>query len=192
MSIDAISANRQQFQQARDNYQTLAQALQNGNLTAAQKAYGSIQQEQQNGGPQPPADSPIATAFNDLGQALQSGDLSGAQQAFSSLQDAFQSLRKSGGHHGPHGSHAPDDDQDSSDAATSTDNAQKTVASEVTTTNANGTLTVTTTYTDGSTSSTTEPNPNPTVSKSALFSANSGQLAVLLNAQESAQDGVAA
>lgn len=190
MSIDPVSANRQQqFQQVRDDFSSLSQALSNGNLTAAQKAYASIQQDQQNG-PQPPANSPIASAFNQLGQALQSGDLAGAQQAFANIQSQFQNKRAGrGGHHGGGGAAPSDDGSDSSDPSSvlsSSDSSDKTVSSEVTTTNADGTLTVTTTYSDGTTSTSQEPNPTPTVSKNPLDGSNSGQLSVLLNAQETA------
>jgi hypothetical protein len=191
MSVDSISSasgQQQQFQQIRSDYQSLSQALSNGNLSAAQKAYDSITQDQQNG-PQPPANSPIATAFANLGQALQSGDLSGAQQAFSSLQSDFQSLRQAhGAHRGGGGAKGAGggDDGDSADASSSTDNSSKTIANEVTTTNANGTITITTTYTDGTTSSETEPNPTPVTAKSALDGSNSAQMSVLLNAQETA------
>ena len=183
MSVSAVSgsANPQQFQQIRTDYQNLAQALQAGNLGAAQNAYSAVAQDQQNG-PQPPANSPVAQAFASLGQALQSGDLAGAQQAFSSLQADMQAMRQSHGARGAH-QHGGGND-DSTDGTSSTNNADKTIANEVTSTNANGTITVTTTYTDGTTSSVTEPNPAPTVSKGALDSSNSGQLAVLLNAQQ--------
>jgi hypothetical protein len=184
MPIDAISStNQQQFQQTRTDYQALAQALNAGNLSAAQKAYDSLQQDQQNG-PQPPAGSQVANDFSALGQALQSGDLSGAQGAFSSLQTDMQSARRAhrgGGHHGGGGG-GQDVDPDSS-SASSTDNSQKTIANEVTTQNANGTVTITTTYTDGTTSTQTNPNPNPVVPGSPLAT-NSAQLSVLLGAQQ--------
>jgi hypothetical protein len=184
MSVSAVSgsSNQQQFQQIRTDYQNLASALQAGNLSAAQNAYNSISQDQQNG-PQPPANSPAAQAFASLGQALQSGDLSGAQQAFSSLQTDMQAARQS---HGAHGAHHGGGGDSDSDSTSSTDNADKTITNEVTTTNANGTITVTTTYSDGTTSSVTEPNPTPAVSKSALDSSNSGQMSVLLTAQQQA------
>ena len=186
MSISAINNGvtapppPQQFQQVRNDFQSLQQALSQGDLTAAQQAYSAIQTDQ--GGRQPPANSPLANDFNAIGQALQSGDLTGAQKAFASLQSDFQSVRASrgGGRHrgGGHGGGGSDDGDDSSSS-----NASKTVTNEVTATNADGTQTVTTTYSDGSTSTQTQPNPNPTVSQNPL-AANGGQLSVLLTAQE--------
>lgn len=182
MTVSSVSATSaaQPWQQVRNDYQTLSQALAQGDVTAAQKAYASIQQDQQNG-PQPPASSPAAQDFTALGQALRNGDLDAAKQAFSSLQTDFQNLRQArragGGHHGGKGAGGGDDN--GADAS-----ADKTIASQVTATNANGTLTVTITYTDGSTSSRIQPNPAPAVSQSLLAAGNSGQLAALLSAQE--------
>ncbi len=186
MSVSSISAPGQNpYLQIKSDFQTLSQALKNGDLTAAQKAYDAIQQDRQNG-PQgangPATNGPLSADFTALGKALQSGDLAGAQQAFSSLQSDAQALRQSRGGKGHHGHGGGD--QDGGDS--SSDTAQKTVADEVTTTNADGTVTVTTTYTDGTTSAATEPNPNPTISQSPLASGNTAQLATLLNAQEQA------
>ena len=184
MSVDPISAAQSSsYPPIKNDFQSLSTALQNGNLTAAQNAYASIQSDQQNQqGPQPPPNSQIAKDFSALGDALSSGDLSGAQAAFSSLQTDIQSLRQSRGGGGGKGGGGGGKDDD----AAATDNSQKTVANEVTQTNTDGTVTVTTTYTDGTTSTETEPNPNPVVSQSPLSSSNPGQLAALLTAQEQA------
>jgi hypothetical protein len=56
--------------------------------------------------------------------------------------------------------------------------------------NSDGTITVVTTYADGSHISLVRPNPNPLVQTSLFNGANSGQLSVLLSAQEAAQNGV--
>jgi hypothetical protein len=184
MSVSSISQNNpQQYLQIRNDFQTLAQALQSGNLSAAQSAYSSLQ-DQQNGTQAPGGNSAISSAFSSLGQALQSGNLSAAQQAFSSIQTAAQSAQQAhgGGHHGG----GDGGSSQSASGSSSSDSSQKTVANEVTTVNANGTITITTTYTDGTTSTETEPNPNPVVSNSALSSNNSAQLGVLLNAQQQA------
>ncbi len=185
MPIDAISSTTAAgAPPVRNDFQTLATALKNGNLTAAQKAYDSIQEAQQNaqatGASQPPPDNPIAKDFAALGDALSNGDLKSAQTAFSTLQSDFQALRtqRGGGHH--HGGGKPQDD--SSDT---TDDSQKTIESQVSSTNANGTITMTITYTDGSTSTRNDPNPNPVVSQRPLTN-NSDQLATLLSAQEQA------
>ncbi len=178
MPIDPVSKTPQQFQQVRSDFQSLQQALKAGNLAGAQKAYASLQSDSANG-PQPPAGSAAANYIEELGDALDAGDLSGAQDAFSSLQTEFQNARQARGPHGP----PPDGggDKDSSNS----DNSQKTIASQVATTNANGTVTVTITYTDGSTSTKNEPNPNPLVSGNAQPS-NSRALSVLLDAQQQA------
>jgi hypothetical protein len=73
---------------------TLATALQSGDLTGAQKAFATLQQDMQNTGQTQSAQQTSQTSqqnndFNTLAKALQSGDLTGAQQAFTSLmQDA--------------------------------------------------------------------------------------------------------
>jgi len=182
MSISPINGAPpppQQFQQVRNDFQSLQQALSQGDLTAAQQAFTQIQTDQ--GGRQPPANSPLASDFNALGQALQSGDLTGAQKAFASLQSDAQTLRASRGGGHRRGHHGGGNDGDGDDGSSSS-SSSKTVTNEVTTTNADGTQTVTTTYSDGSTSTQTQPNPNP-VSQNPL-AANGGQLSVLLTAQE--------
>jgi hypothetical protein len=183
MSVSSISGSSQNpYLQIKSDFQTLSQALKSGDLDAAQQAYSAIQQDQQSS--QHPINSQLSADFTALGNALQSGDLAGAQQAFSSLQSNAQALRQSRGGKGHHDHASSGGDQD--DSSSSTSDAQKTVADEVSTTNADGTITVTTTYTDGTTSATTEPNPNPVVSQSPLSTSNAGQLSVLLNAQEQA------
>ncbi|MGA2227494.1 MAG: hypothetical protein ABSH41_23910 [Syntrophobacteraceae bacterium] len=73
---------------------TLATALQSGDLAGAQKAFATLQQDMQNTGQTQSAQQTSQTSqqnndFNTLAKALQSGDLTGAQQAFTSLmQDA--------------------------------------------------------------------------------------------------------
>ena len=198
MSIDAISGSNaasaySPYRQTRTDFQSLSQALQSGNLSAAQSAYAALQQDQQNG-PQPPANSPLANDFNALGQALQSGDLSGAQQSLAAVKSDFQSLRQArGGHRGGHkgGGGGDGDDPASALDGSSSSNASKTVATETTTTNPDGTITVTTTYTDGTTSSSIEQNPSPQTSLSPL-APNRGQWATLLAAQEQASLSTAA
>lgn len=74
------------WQQQRQDFNQLSQALKSGNLDAAKQAFSSLS-----------AKSPTAAAdpnslLGKLGQALQSGDIGAAQQAFASL--------RSGHHHG--------------------------------------------------------------------------------------------
>jgi len=77
---------------------TIGQALQSGNLTAAQQAFSSL----------PPGltgssagshhahagrmQNSFEQSLNQLGQALQSGNMSGAQQAFAALQQNWQQI----------------------------------------------------------------------------------------------------
>ncbi len=68
------------YQQRRQSFEALAQALQSNDLSAAQQAYASLVQHTP-GGTIPP-NSPLAQ----IGQALQSNDLSAAQNAFATLQ----------------------------------------------------------------------------------------------------------
>jgi hypothetical protein len=79
------------WQQQRQNFKDLSQALQAGDLGTAQKAFASLA-----------ANSPNASNPNSplgrLGQALQSGDLAAAQQAFASMH--------AGGHHHHHSASA--------------------------------------------------------------------------------------
>jgi soluble cytochrome b562 len=109
MSVSAISSSsgvspvdwQSKAQQIKTDLQSLAQALQSGNLQAAQQAFAALQKDS-------PAKSSTTTTsstnssnpndqMNTLSQALQSGNLSAAQQAFSQLQQAHH------GHHRHHG-----------------------------------------------------------------------------------------
>jgi len=80
------------FQQRRADMNQLGQALNSGNLDAAQNAYNAILSLGQNG---PFANgAPFFLAnreqdFQAIGQALQAGDLSGATQAFQTLRQTF-------------------------------------------------------------------------------------------------------
>jgi len=75
------------WQQQRQNFNKLSQALQSGDLSAAQQAFAALSSKSPNASN---PNSPLAK----LGRALQSGDLNAAQQAFSSL--------RTGGHHHHH------------------------------------------------------------------------------------------
>ncbi len=119
MPISALSSNlvsdlsQQQenpFRQVRQDFQQLATALQNGDLSQAQSAYSNIQQILGNNGGSSGSSSGTtgssgsSTLQNDfaaLGQALQSGDLSQAQSAFSQLQSDAQAGWQTGGAGGP-------------------------------------------------------------------------------------------
>ena len=84
MAVSAVSAGAtpqdNPYAQVRQAFNQLSNALQSGNLTAAQSAYNTLESSPiaQNG--------PLAQALQQIGQDLQSGDISGAQQALSQLQ----------------------------------------------------------------------------------------------------------
>lgn len=85
------------YQQRRQSFEALAQALQSNDLTAAQQAYASLVQSIPGGAMTP--SSPLVQ----IGQALQSNDLPSAQNAFSALQAVRHKH-----HHHHHGSLQPD------------------------------------------------------------------------------------
>lgn len=85
------------YQQRRQSFEALAQALQSNDLTAAQQAYASLVQNTP-GGTIPP-NSPLAQ----IGQALQSNDLTAAQNAFATLQAGRHK------HHHHHQEHSQSD-----------------------------------------------------------------------------------
>jgi len=93
------SSVRSSIHQARQDFDQLYQALQSGNLGAAQQAYTSFQQVQAGltsssataatSATATTTSNPIAADWSALGQTLQSGSLSSAQDALSKLgQDA--------------------------------------------------------------------------------------------------------
>jgi ribosomal protein S20 len=92
----AASSNVSASQQA---WQSLQQSLTSGNLTAAQKAFNTYSQLNQNlssaSGSSSPSDSSgssqLATDMKALGSAISSGDLSTAQSAFSTVQNDVKS-----------------------------------------------------------------------------------------------------
>lgn len=110
MSISALSSNlitdlsqqENPFRQVRQNFQQLATAIQNGDLSGAQAAYSSIQQLLGSGSASSWSSNSGGSAtlqndFSALGSALQSGDISQAQSAFSQLQsDARAAAQQSG------------------------------------------------------------------------------------------------
>ncbi|MBZ5579990.1 MAG: hypothetical protein LAP40_25815 [Acidobacteriia bacterium] len=99
------------FQQRRQDWSQLAQALQSNDLAGAQKAYADLQSLQPNNQQTATANStsggnPIQSDFAALGQALTSGNLSQAQSDFAQLQSdlksAFQNQAGSQGVGGTH------------------------------------------------------------------------------------------
>jgi len=110
---------RQQWQQ---DFQSLATALQSGDLSGAQQAFQALQQLRPNAPVSPTgqtgqaksSSNPLSADVSALGSALQSGDLSGAQAAFSKIQQDVQALGAT--HHRHHHHHAS--------SATQTDSTQ--------------------------------------------------------------------
>lgn len=98
MSTSAVSTSslnqqlQQYFQTRHSDAQQLDQALQSGNIDAAQTAFNSIVSLGQSGpfpNGEPFAIQQREQDFSAVGQALQNGDLQGAQQAFQQLQSTF-------------------------------------------------------------------------------------------------------
>jgi hypothetical protein len=87
----ALTSNVGASQQA---WQSLQQSLASGNLTAAQTAFNSYQQLNQNlsgSSTSSQANSQFATDMTALGKAIGSGDLTTAQQAFTTVQNDLKS-----------------------------------------------------------------------------------------------------
>lgn len=101
----AVTSPQQQFQK---EFQQLGQALQSGNLSAAQSDFATLQQNSLSASPtastpgSAATSTPIAQAFSQLGKDLQSGNLSGAQQDFSNIQQDLQSQGTQAHHHHHH------------------------------------------------------------------------------------------
>jgi hypothetical protein len=85
-----LSGLQNNFQQRRNAFDELAQALQSGNLTQAQQAFSLLTQSAPNSGQA--QNGLLKDDFNSLAQALQSGDLDGARKAFATIQQDLQKL----------------------------------------------------------------------------------------------------
>jgi soluble cytochrome b562 len=108
-----LSGLQNNFQQRRNAFDELAQTLQSGNLTQAQKAFGLLTQSAPNSGQA--QNGLLKDDFNSLAQALQSGDLDGARKAFATIQQDLQKLGQA--HHHHHHHHAQEGTQSSSSTA---------------------------------------------------------------------------
>lgn len=116
MSVSSILSSLSQYdpnvqsawQQRAQDFKSLGDALQAGNLAAAQSACANFQQDLQSFSQaaqsgQPFSSNPAAaTDFQTLQTSLQSGDISGAQQAFASLNQDMET-----GHIPHHHHHHP-------------------------------------------------------------------------------------
>jgi hypothetical protein len=87
-------------QQQRTEFRQLTQALQSGNLSSAQQAFGALTNNASNSGL---LSVQLSQDFSKLGSALQSGNLAGARQAYSSIQqNVLSSPPMAAHHHRPH------------------------------------------------------------------------------------------
>ena len=88
-------------QQQRNEFQQLTQALQSGNLTNAQQAFGALTSSATSSGL---LSVQLTQDLSKLGSALQSNNLTGARNAYSSVQqDLHNSNPRTAHHHHPHG-----------------------------------------------------------------------------------------
>lgn len=83
-SVSSTSA----WQQRKQDFQALSQAMQSGNLDQAKAAYAQLVKDSPAGATQDP-NSPLAQ----IGKALQTGDIAGAQKAMEGMKSHH------GGHH---------------------------------------------------------------------------------------------
>lgn len=100
MTISGVSSSNSIYQtgltsqmaQRQQDFQSLANALQSGNLADAQKAFAQLQSDGLKTGQTQSSNSQSnsqSSPLQALATALQNGDLSGAQQAFSQLQQGM-------------------------------------------------------------------------------------------------------
>ncbi|HEX4303249.1 MAG TPA: hypothetical protein VHZ78_10675 [Rhizomicrobium sp.] len=97
MSIGSISASAPSYavNQQQNPLSQLTQALQSGNLQAAQQAYASFTQNAP--ASQSGQNNPFGQAISQIGTALSSGDIAQAQSTLQSLQSQMKA--HNGGHH---------------------------------------------------------------------------------------------
>jgi soluble cytochrome b562 len=103
---------QEKIKQFKTNFEKLAEALQSGDLSAAQNAFSVLLQGMpSNNNPQ----DKIKADFDALGKALQSGDLDAAKKAFLKLQQDMQALHKTHRHQHKHSEQANTDTETTSD-----------------------------------------------------------------------------
>ncbi len=124
MTIGAVSSSSSVYQPnsqqntMQQNFQALVQAIQSGNLSAAQQAYATLSQStptQSGNGSSSGQTNPFRQALASIGSALQSGDIFSAQTAMNGM---LQSMKAHHGHH-HHGSQSQSANSNSA-ATTST------------------------------------------------------------------------
>jgi len=116
MSVAGIFSSLSQLQlgrpsAAQQNIQQFGQALQSGNLTAAQSDFAALKQAFAQSATSAATTSatttasPITQAFNQLASDLQSGNLSASQKDFSNLEQDIQNASGGGSASGLHHHH---------------------------------------------------------------------------------------
>ena len=109
MTISAISpfsaSQTSNYQNYRQAFSQLANALQSGDLDAAKSAYDTLKSS-----PAAQGSGPFAQALQQIGKALDSNDLDGAQKALATLQQQ----QRTHGHHHHHGGVSSQNSTDSS------------------------------------------------------------------------------
>ena len=115
MSVSGVCAStnsyqstlQSNFKQRQQDFQSLADALQAGNLPGAQQAFAALQQDRSSsprvagvtGTSQAGQSNPIRQDIQALQSALQSNDVAGAQQALTTFQQDLQQAGQGQGHH---------------------------------------------------------------------------------------------
>ncbi len=117
MTVSGVCASTNSYQatiqsnvkQRQQDFQSLADALQAGNLQGAQHAFAALQKDRSSraqvasvtGTPQAGQSSPIRQDVQALQSALQSNDLAGAQKVLTTFQQDLQHVGQAH-HHRPH------------------------------------------------------------------------------------------
>jgi soluble cytochrome b562 len=101
-----------------NGFDQLAQAIQSGNLAAAQQAYAALTQPVQGSATSP--NSSQANPLGPIGAALQAGNISAAQQALQALQQSAQGRPHHHHHHGGAAPNTPAQDTTAQNATSST------------------------------------------------------------------------
>ena len=96
--VSSSSTNPPPADSTRQAFAQLTNAIQSGNLSAAQSAYATLAQGQ------PAQSGPLSQSLGQIGDALQSGDIGKAQAGLASLQQQMQTAK--GSHHRGHHHHA--------------------------------------------------------------------------------------
>ena len=117
------------IQQQKEYYDQLAQALQSGDLAAAQKAFAGLQKGMPQTSQASTQTSQMKTDMDSLAKALQSGDVSAAKTAFAAVQQDMKTGHK--GHHGHHGAPEAVNSSTTSDSTTTATDSDGTTISLV-------------------------------------------------------------